>query len=207
MEMWELLKSLFSEVNFSFWNASVVQTPQYSLADTDHVQSRSLEVWWAESGGSAPSRSVKAEEWIPSRAGWAAQASLLPSYTSEKPHSWRVNSVWSMCDDFCFLFVFLRGWGTLQLVVMRPTGCGERGRESWEAFTCCRLLLWHLNRHTNAQNMQKWLGEDPAAVSAWFTRNVFIALFKRLRLLCEEVRSNSSLFCEYIVVVVVFFCF
>lgn len=108
MEMWELLKSLFSEVNFSFWNASVVQTPQYSLAETDHVQSRSLEVWWAESGGSAPSRSVKAEEWIPSRAGWAAQASLLPSYTSEKPHSWRVNSVWSMCDDFCFLFVFFK---------------------------------------------------------------------------------------------------
>lgn len=42
MEIWELLKSLFSEVNFSFWNASVVHTPQYSLADIDQVQNRSL---------------------------------------------------------------------------------------------------------------------------------------------------------------------
>lgn len=122
MEMWELLKSLFSEVNFSFWNAAVVQNPQYSLADTDHTQSRSLELRWAESP--VPSRSVKAEEWIPSRAG-AAQASLLSSYTSEKPHSWRVNSVW--INVRFFFFFFLRGWGTLQLVVMRPTGCRERG--------------------------------------------------------------------------------
>lgn len=129
MEMWELLKSLFSEVNFSFWNASVAQTPQDSLVDTDHVQSRSLELWWAEGGGSAPSTSVKVEERIPSRAGWAAQASLLPSYTSEKPHSWQVNSVWSMCHDLLCLFCFKRLRNTAaccyETYRMRREGEGE----------------------------------------------------------------------------------
>lgn len=138
MEMWELLKSLFSEVNLSFWNASVVQTPQYSLADTDRVQSRSLELIWAESP--ALSRSVKAEEWIPSRAG-AAQANLIPSYTSEKPHSWQVNSVWSMYD-----FFFSKRLRNTAACCYETYRVQREGRgESWESFTCCRLLLWHFN--------------------------------------------------------------
>lgn len=212
MEMWELLKSLFSEVNFSFWNASVVQTPQYSRAEMDRAASK-VGPW--SSDGQRAAALPWADLWK-QRSGSPAEQDELRRrvcyrVTLQKSH---ILGEWILSDQCAMIFVvfccccfFLRGWGTLQLVVMRPTECGERGRESWEPFTCCGLLLWHLNRHTNTRTMQKWLGEDSAAVLAWFTRNVFIALFKRLRLLSEEMRWNSSLFREYIIAVVGFFCF
>lgn len=51
MEIWELLKSLFSEVNFFFWNASV-RAPQYSSIDEDQIHQGPSELRWSE-GSSA----------------------------------------------------------------------------------------------------------------------------------------------------------
>lgn len=142
--MWELLKSLFSEVNFSFWNASLFKLLSTVLPIWTESK---VGPWSSDVQSLLPSRSVKAEEWIPSRAG-AAQASPLPIYTSEKPHSWRVISVWSMY----FFFNVLRGWGTLQLVVMRPTGCRERDGGELRALhmlLVIALTFQQTHKHTN----------------------------------------------------------
>lgn len=97
MEIWELLKSLFSEVNFLLkcLTCSSVKSHWWRQVQKRSLRAEGSSAWtvlWKQQCWSHR----QSEERIPKH---RMRQSLSQSYSSEKPYSWQVHFVW-MCDAF-----------------------------------------------------------------------------------------------------------
>lgn len=116
MEIWELRKSLFSEVNFLLKCLKLL-----SLLWWRRVQKKVLK---RAEGSSASTSAGRSPPGV--KRGENPKARREAESVTELQFRKAIFVASAFCLRKCAT-LFLRGWRRLKLVVMRPTECGERG--------------------------------------------------------------------------------
>jgi len=155
MEIWDLLKEFFSEVNFLLKRLSCSRSSVQAHRRANGSQQGPLTAEMGR-GQLCVSDPVKAAVLVAPVTRWSVRV------TVQKSHFLSFFSFFLGKCIFCLRNVrcFLRGWRRLKLVVMRPTGCGEKGRvESSSHFVHSCTSQWWFNRQDAKRSAQ-----DPAAM-------------------------------------------